>query len=510
MSRSALERMKQRKLFQWALAYATAGWVVLQVLDLVGERFGWPDVLLRMLIVIISAGFLTTLVLAWYHGDRGGQRVSGAEVLLLALVLGLAGLGIGLVRRNAGNGAATERIVSVRAERGSIAVLPFVNMAGLPDQEYFSDGMTEELIAALSRVEGLKVAARTSAFQFKGRAADIREVGELLGVATVLEGSVRRAGDRLRVRAQLIDGADGYHLWSETYEQRLGDVFAVQDEISREIVVVLSERLSAPLQSPATTGSTQNVEAFELYLRGRYFANMRSEEGLDRANELFQRAIDTDPTYARAYAGLADSWIGPSRSLTSERFRRGEAAALKALELDSTLAEAHTSLGWIRMWQDRDWAAAERHFERAITSEPGHVWAHQWYAAYLLAVGRLDDGIASIGRAHRLDPLSLTTGTHVGTHYLLARRYEEAIPAYLEVLELDPEFQQARSGLAAHTSLWAATRKGSRNCAEVRIMPGCSSPRSSRTRLRSQASRSRREDCSANCCKARRRASCRR
>jgi eukaryotic-like serine/threonine-protein kinase len=334
------------------------------------------------------------------------------------------------------------------AEQGSMAVLPFVDLSPEQDQEYFSDGITEELITHLSRVEGLKVTARTSSFQFKGVRTDVREVGRRLGVAHVLEGSVRKAGDRLRITVQLINVENGFHVWAETYERRTSDVFAVQEEISVAVVDALRPHLVGGAAGADSQRPTPNVDAYELFLRGRFFANQRTENSLVRAAEYFQQAIAIDPGYARAYVGLADTYIAPRNSAPSERFRRARELVTAALALDSTLAEAHTSMGWILMWYDRDWAAAERHLQRATTLDPGYLWAQQWYGAYLAAVGRNEESLAASRRAQQLDPLSVAANTHVGTHLLYLGRYEEAIQQYHKALELDPNFFMARWGLS--------------------------------------------------------------
>jgi adenylate cyclase len=436
---SLIRRLRQRKLVQWTLAYAAAAFAVLQLIDLLGNRFAWPDAVVRSVIVLIGAGLLLTIVLAWYHGERGRQRVEGGELLVIAGIcaLALAGIGTQIARSDAGansvgsapgtgsgggsvDGARGEAtagngIFAVPAASNSIAVLPFANVGEDPDLEYFSDGLTDELTGALSKVPGLKVAARTSAFRFKGTNPDAREVGRALGVASVLDGSVRIVGERLRVTATLVGTADGYHIWSERYDGDLVDIFAIQDEISLAIVDALRIQLR-PVLAPAT--APPSLEAYELYLRGRYFANRRSEESLVRAAAYFERAMVIAPDYAPPYAGLADTYIAPRRSRPEERFRRGKEAALRALALDSTLSEAHTSLGWIRMWYDRDWAGARASFERAMALDPNSVWAHQWYSAYLGAVGRVDDAMVAIRRAHALDPLAVAAITHVGTHHL--------------------------------------------------------------------------------------------
>ncbi|MEE8112753.1 MAG: hypothetical protein V3T23_00220, partial [Nitrososphaerales archaeon] len=333
------------------------------------------------------------------------------------------------------------------APPASVAVLPFVNMSADPENEYFSDGMTEELINVLSKVEGLRVASRTSAFAFKGKQEDIREIGDKLNVTTILEGSVRKAGSKLRITAQLINIADGYHLWSQTYERDMEDVFAIQDEISRTIVGKLKVKLVGGRDRPLVKRYTDNLEAYNLYLKGRFYWNKWTEEGGRKAIEFFQRAVEKDPAYASAYAGLADSYaVLGSYSFVppKEAYPRAEAAASKALELDENLAEAHTSMGLVRFFYDWDWSTAEREFKRAIELNRGYATAHHAYAVYLTAMERFDEAITEMKRAQELDPLSLPISAFVGWVYFHARQYDLAREHCWRTLELDPNFPAPR------------------------------------------------------------------
>jgi serine/threonine-protein kinase len=381
------------------------------------------------------------------------QPARVALVSLLAVAGAVAGVvgmrsrtGIGLPERQGTRSAVTPLPSPARAQ-ASVAVLPFADLSPNQDQEYFSDGITEELIAHLSKVQGLRVAARTSAFQFRGKNPDVREVGEKLGVATVLEGSIRKAGDRLRITAQLVSTENGYHLWSETYERQMSDVFAVQEEISRVIVDALRIRLAGAGETPVVARASENLIVYELYLKGRFFWNRRTEEAMIRATDYFQQAVEIDPNFAKAYSGLADVEIASRRAAPAERFRRAKVAATRALELDSMLAEAHTSMGWIKMWYDRDWPGAERHLRRAIQLNPNYSGAHAWYAGYLAAIGRPDESLSAIRRGHELDPLDIRITTHVGSHYLWLRQPAPAIAYYRKALELDPRYSPAHWGL---------------------------------------------------------------
>jgi len=329
-----------------------------------------------------------------------------------------------------------------KAETTSIAVLPFANMSADPDNEYFTDGITEDVINALSQVKDLQVASRTSSFAFKHKDQDIREIGRQLNVGTVLEGSVRRHADRLRVTAQLIDVSSGYHLWSEQYEREMADVFAIQDEISCAIVETLKGTLISRGSENLVRSYTDNMEAYSLYLRGRYFWNQRGA-GLEKASQYFREAIDEDPEYAPAHSALADTYalFGWYRAMApSEAFPIAMDEARKALELDDRLAEAHRSLAFVLLMHEWDWDGAGREFHRSLELNPGLATTHHWYAEYLMAMGRLADAIDHSRRALELDPLGLIIHVLLGMAYYLSRRPDDSVRECLKTLEMEPEF----------------------------------------------------------------------
>ena len=329
----------------------------------------------------------------------------------------------------------------------SIAVLPFVNMSADPENEYFSDGMTEELINALSHVQGLRVAARTSAFTFKGRDVEVREIGRRLDVGAVLEGSVRRAGDRIRVTAQLVNAADGYHLWSATYDRELADVFALQEELAQAIVGALPLPATAKpelLVRPSTSGT----EAYTLYLKGRFFTSKRSIEGLAAGIEFFEQAIALDPGYALARAALAEGWafrgfeeFGDLSPLLA--MPRAEAAVQRALELDPDLPEGHCVTGILRLLFDWHSSAAEVSLRRAIELKPKFPLAHTWYAVLLMSRGQHEEAVARCEHAMELDPLALTIHTVLGQCHHFAGRFDEALRLHRATLELEPANMRA-------------------------------------------------------------------
>ncbi|MCA1837217.1 MAG: tetratricopeptide repeat protein [Actinobacteria bacterium] len=332
------------------------------------------------------------------------------------------------------------------AARDSLAILPLTNAGADPDAEYLSDGITESIINSLSQLPALRVLARSTVFRYKGREVDPQEVGRALGVRAVLTGRVMRLGERLVIRAELVDASDGAQLWGGQYDRDFSDVLAVQEEIARQISESLQLKLTGEERKLLTRRHTDNTEAYHAYLRGRYCWNKRTEEELSKSVEYFRRAIKMEPNYALAYAGLADSYIvlgsfGISALAPSEAFPRAKEAATRALEIDETLAEAHASLAFCLESYDWNWAAACTEFKRAIELKPDCTTAHHWYGLeYLTAVGRLDEAYAEIKRAHELEPLSLSIHTDYGFLPYLMRQYDRAIEEYRKSLELDQGF----------------------------------------------------------------------
>jgi eukaryotic-like serine/threonine-protein kinase len=351
-------------------------------------------------------------------------------------------------RARAGHGAKppdTDEAHLLEAAGPAIAVLPFIDMSAQKDQEYFCDGMAEELINALSRIDGLRVASRTSAFQFRDRMDDISGIGRKLGVTMVLEGSVRRAGERLRVTAKLINTADGFHLWSDRYERKTEDVFAIQDEISEAIVTTLRGKLLELEPRKTVRRYTPDAHAYHLFLHGLYYWNKRTVDGFQKSLDCYRQAIEADPGYALAHAGMADAYAllgiaeyGVLRP--EEAMPKAKAAAIRALEIDGSLAEARTQLAHVTAFYDWDWAGAEKEFQHAIRLNPAYPFSHHWYALYLAAMERFEEAIAEEKRARDLDPLSTVINKNVGTIFYYARRYDEAIEQYRKSLDLAPEF----------------------------------------------------------------------
>ena len=373
---------------------------------------------------------------AWWR--RKSVLAIAAIGLLVLLVAG------GWFYRSSGRGGETI---------DSVAVLPFVNASGDPNSEYLSDGITESLINSLSQLPHLRVMSRDSAFMYKGKDKDAKTVGQELGVRAVFKGRVMQRGDTLDISAELVDARDDSHIWGQRYDRKLADVFALQDDVAKEMTTALRMRLTGDDEKRMAKSYTVSPEAYQNYLRGRYWWNKRTEEGFNKGIEYFQQAIAKDPAYAQAYSGLADCYSQlPVYGFVppKEAFRRAKEAVQKALEIDDTLAEAHTSLAFIKAHYDWDWSGAEREFQRAIELNPTYADAHHFNGIALAQMGRLDEAVAELKRALELDPLSLGINRDWGMAFYLSRHYDQAIEQYRKTLELDPNF------IAAHNVLGMA------------------------------------------------------
>jgi TolB-like protein/Tfp pilus assembly protein PilF len=339
----------------------------------------------------------------------------------------------------------------------SIAVLPFENLSGEPGNAYFSDGIQEEILTRLAKIADLKVISRTSTQRFKSSPDNLREVAKQLGVANILEGSVQKAADQVRVNVQLVNATSDAHLWAETYDRKLTDIFAVESDIAKTIAETLRAKLTGAEQSAIAARPTENKEAHDLYLKGRYFVEKRTSENLKRAIDYFNQAIEKDPNYALAYAGLADSYaLSPDylNESAAKVLPKARAAAEKAISIDSSLAEAHVALGHVLQTADFNLKEAKQEFERAIELNQNYAAAHYFLGFNVLApLGQFDQAIAEVKRAVELDPFSVIMNANVGLCYLLARRYPEAIAQLRRAVELDPNFSYTRVILAGALSL---------------------------------------------------------
>ncbi|MFN2511907.1 MAG: tetratricopeptide repeat protein [Pyrinomonadaceae bacterium] len=327
----------------------------------------------------------------------------------------------------------------------SLAVLPLLNSSGDPNLQYLSDGLTESIINSLSQLPQLRVMARSTVFRYKSQEVNAAKIGRDLSVRGVLTGRVLQLGERLIISTELVDTADGSQLWGEQYNCKPSDLLALQEEISSEISEKLRIRLTGEEKERLTKRHTKDTEAYQLYLKGCYFLNKYTKEDGEKGLDYFRRAIAIDPDYSLAYVGLADYYYRVSTTYLPPReaLPKARAAAMKALELDDTLAEAHTSLAYTMMLYDWDWAGAEAEFKRAIVLKPGYAAAHRWYGIYLLFVGRFDESLAEIERAHELDPLSLQVNVSLAAPFYFSRQYEQAIEQFLRTLEMDQSFWPA-------------------------------------------------------------------
>jgi len=406
--------------------------------------------------------------------SRYGRRRVFVTALVLVVILAVVfGFDLGGVRHRLVGEPSVPRIQS-------IAVLPLENLSKDPEQEYFADGMTDELITNLAQISALRVISRTSAMQYKGTKKSLSEIARELHVDAVVEGTVMHSGDRVRITAQLIEASTDHHLWAASYDRDLQNVLSMQEEVTRAIVSEVRVKLTAQERARLASMHPINPEAFQLWLKGRYYWYKLNPEGLQKAIEYFQQALEKDPTYAPAYAGLADSYnllaffnVFPPR----EVMPKAKAAAVKALELDDNLAEAHVSLGWAGFTYDLDWPAAGKHFERAIVLNPAYPLAHSYYSLYLGALGRAEEGLTEAKRALDLDPVSPAINHYVVVQLYLARRFDEAIEQCRKTLELDPSFTPVHGTLAEVYSAKGMYREALAEYEEYSALSG-GSPRS--------------------------------
>ena len=435
---SVFSELKRRNVFRVGIAYLVTAWLVAQVAELAFDSFGAPDWVMKSLIFLMAMGLPFALIFAWAfeltpEGIRREKDVDRSQSItqhtgrkLNYTIIGVLAIALALSLASHQWTAETPELIETRiSESGaakSIAVLPFVNMSDDPSNEYFSNGISEELLNVLVKVEGLRVASRTSSFSFKDKDISIPEIASALNVEHVLEGSVRKAGNTVRVTAQLIDVRTDSHLWSETYDRKLEDIFVIQDEISAHIVEALKVALGAKEVARTSEQPTQNLAAYEDYLRGRHFWTRRGESNVRKAIELFERATETDPGFARAWSSLAAAHITlPAYSATESpevHYTLARRFAEKALSLDSTLADAHAALGEMAR-AENSWIEAELHYRQAIQLEPNNSTGYLWYAEHLGAAGHFRESLINALKALELDPFNAGANTVAADAYAL-------------------------------------------------------------------------------------------
>ena len=453
------DRLRRRKVVQWSVAYVAAAWALLQGLQFLADLYGWPLQVLRLITLGLALGLPMVLVLAWYHGDRGEQRIRGTEVAIISLLFLLGGGIFWLYDRNREDDAegvtaqgaapvASTEVAAPAPDAKSIAVLPFADMSPAKDQEYMSDGIAEELLNLLAQVPDLKVIARTSSFAFKGQNVEIAEIAKRLNVAHVLEGSVRKSGNTVRITAQLIRTSDSTHLWSERYDRPLDDIFAVQDEIANAIGQALQIHL---MGGPLTRqkGGTQNLEAYQLYLRAVNARNQNTQSSLDAAGDYLEQAVRLDPNYGRAWSELATTVALKTESgylPTTEGYERMRQLAQQALQLSPDLAGAHAHLQnyYLAVW---DWEAAASEGKQALAIDPTDSGALMVNAMLSFTFGHWDDAESQLHTALTRDPLDPFLAVNLARVYYGAGRFEESEAMYRHALELAPGYLGARAYL---------------------------------------------------------------
>lgn len=453
--RRAFAEFRRRRVFRVAAVYLVVGWVLIQVADATFEPLGLPTWAMRLLIVLLALGFVLACALAWIYDirPRGIEHASPA---------------LAHVSRDASD-ASEPALVPAAARtpeqaqpvtpEASVAILPFNDLSEAGDQDYFCDGLAEEILNALTRVRGLRVASRTSSFRFRDGVTDPCEIGRKLNVAAIMEGSVRKAGERVRVTAQLIDAGNGYHLWSDNFDRGLADVFAIQEEIARNVVEAIRPTLKMPQDFDLQRHAPRDMRAYEYYLRGRQLEGRTSEASWLQAPQMFRRAIELDPDYAQAHAGLADSLV----ELLLWRLERPEnvldevrKAAQRALELDPDLAEAHVARAHaLAAAGEHDAATAA--FERAIALDPGLYVAYYYYARHCFARGRYARAVDLYEAAHRAQPdefqslsLAVSAAEAAGDMLRAERLNRQALESALHQVDIDPDNARAHYMAASH------------------------------------------------------------
>jgi TolB-like protein/Flp pilus assembly protein TadD len=461
-----IERLRTRKLVQWGIAYLAAAWVLLEVLSQVGEHFAWPNVALRVLTVALALGLLPALVLAWYHGEQGRQRVTGPELLILTVLLLTASGVLWLVGRPGAAAVSPAGATTSRpdgpGDRRSIAVLPFASISSDQENAYFASGIHDELLTQLSKLGDLRVISRTSVMQYAGTTKPIGQIAAELGVGVVLEGSVQRAGNRVRVQAQLIDAATDEHLWAERYDRDLTDVFAIQSDIAQQIASALQARLTAGERATLAQQPTQNLEAYDFYLQARDY-HLRgdvTQENLQTAQRLYERSVALDPAFALAHAWLSRAhgqlrWWGFDRS--DARREQQRASAERAVEFQPSLPEARLAMGLYHYWGHRDYERALVELRTALRSAPGHAQLHHIIGAILRRQGKFEEGVREMEQALLLDPRNGQMALDLALVYYLLRRYAEADRVLNRALELAPDQYDAASLKGTVHITWRGT-----------------------------------------------------
>jgi TolB-like protein/Tfp pilus assembly protein PilF len=456
--------LKRRNVYKVAVAYIVAGWALSQGIAQVFPVFDIPNWVIRLIVVLIIIGLPISLVLAWMFEltPEGIRRTETADAMptatrkkkhvwIYVVVIGvLMSIGLFLLGRYSAVNGAPRQSEAATVSQKSIAVLPFDNLSRDPDNAYFAEGVQDEILTRLAKIGDLKVISRTSTEKYKSAPANLREIAQQLGVAHIVEGSVQKANDQVRVNVQLINALTDAHLWADTYDRKLLDIFSVESDIAKTIADTLQAKLSGSEKTAISKKPTANPEAYELYLKARFFWNKRTGADLKTAAQYFERALTADPSYGSAYAGLAQSYLlipvfgaGAPRDF----FPKAMVAAHRAIKLDETSAEGHSALAMLVLF-DFKFKESEEEFRRAIELNPNYATAHHWFGnSLLVTLGRFDEAIKEGERAVELDPLSLIINADLGSTLMIARRYDEAIAQLRRTLALDGNFGYAHWNL---------------------------------------------------------------
>jgi TolB-like protein/Flp pilus assembly protein TadD len=458
-----LSELKRRNVYKVAVAYAVIAWLLIQAASILLPTFEVPPSVMKSFVVIIAIGFVVAVIIAWtFEMTPSGMkrtedirpdeklpqwsRRKFASFILALTICAAALLGYQVFRAK----PTTQSSEATNLPAKSIAVLPFDNLSRDPDNAFFAEGVQDEILTRLAKVADLKVIARTSTQKFKTAPENLPDIAKQLGVMNILEGSVQKANGQVRVNVQLINGLTNAHLWAEIYDRNLTDIFAVESEIAKTIADTLQARLTGSEKDAISKKPTANPEAYDLYLRGRFFWNKRTSLDLPKSVEYYNQAIAKDPNYALAYSGLADAYVlYPDYGVGApdQFYPKAKEMALKALTLEPSLGAPHATLGAVYTNFDHDFARAIAEFDRAIELDPNYATAHQWKTTPLGARGRFDEAIASDKQAIALDPLSLIANADLAFNYLNAHRFEDAIVQSRKTLEINPNFHVVRGYL---------------------------------------------------------------
>jgi len=442
---SFLHELRKRKIIETLAAFIGGGWLIIEFVHwILVDHYHFPERSIDIAFISLFGALISTIIWRLFYEARKRERKIKMEYIFISLVILVTViLDISLIRKIENH--KEDKRVEIKW-KNSIAVLPFEDLSPSGDQGYLSDGMTDAIISKLSKLSKLKVVSRTSVMRYKKMEKDIKVIGEELNVSNILEGTVQKDENKVRVRAQLINTRDGFHLWSETYDQKIENIFTLQDRISQAIVGALKIKIDEDKTSLLEKHPTENVDAYTLYLKGRSHWNERTALGFKNGMIYFEQSIEKDPDYALAYTGMADSYIGLANFNVlppHEAYPKAREWVLKALKIDNFLAEAHASMGIIKLFYDWDWKGASQKFNRALELNPNYATAYHIYALYFAAMGKVDDAKKEIQKARDLDPQSLPVQTAIGLIFHLARQDDLAIKEYKRILTEAPSFPLA-------------------------------------------------------------------